>query len=128
MPSGFDRANKLRRNRENRETCRHFALWAKLHYKGKTLDDIICKITGFTSKSVDYRSKTYWMQKTCRLYNIDGYDIIEIFMNKSYRLCSFDNEIEQILSAMRAKLHDLRVREGDFTIWHLGEADLFEEE
>lgn len=129
IAEGFDKANKIRRRNDKRDICRHFVLWGKLHYKGKSLEDIICKITGIDNSDVDYRSKIYWIKKTCKMYKVEGYSIIKLFIDKSHRLRTFDNELEQMLSAMRARLQGIRVKEDDGTIiWDLGEADLFEEE
>jgi hypothetical protein len=118
----------------DKETLRHFVLWAKGHYSddpGK-LTKIIAEITGVPIHTISESNKIYWLRETCREYGIDSYDIISNFLGKSYGLCEYGNEIEQMIAAMRSELTLMKVKEeldgGWVTIHNLGKANLFEEE
>jgi alpha-L-arabinofuranosidase len=109
------------------ETLRHFVLWAKGHYPSKEIEDIICKITA-SSNPVDvrYDSKLYWLLETCKYYKIDGYSIINQFLEMEGRIMyESENKYEQMIDSMKVRLQIIKVWSDGSTIWDLGEPDLF---
>lgn len=111
------------------ESARHFILWSKGHYEGKSLAEVIAEIVGSSNTDVDYMSKMYWMGETCKYYDIDGYSIIEQFLDFERRVMyERSTGYQQILDSMKVKLQMVKVWEEGSTIYALGKADLFDED
>ncbi|MFW6029408.1 MAG: hypothetical protein ACOCRO_04060 [Halanaerobiales bacterium] len=108
-------------------TYRHFALWAKGHYD-KTLDEVICKITGSPERYVSKRDKIYWLENSCIYYGIGGYNVLDEFINQSMQLAPVEDVIQRLINTFKTKLMFIKVKDNGEVIYDLGEPDLFEEE
>ncbi|MFP4515141.1 MAG: hypothetical protein ACLFNO_04015 [Parcubacteria group bacterium] len=108
---------------------RHFVLWAKGIYK-KSLDEVVCKLTASPPEEVSMRDKLYWLKKTCKQYGITGYQIIDLFEEKSGMpddIVNYESELHQLLSVMKIKLMMIKTRREDGSlIYDWGKYDLFD--
>ena len=116
----------------DRDTLRHFVLWAKGHYC-TSLDKVIAEISGIPIDAVTIQNKIYWLRETCKEYDIDGYDIINSFIRFSdNEIYGYSDGIEQLTGALKSELKLMVCRElvdeEWITIHDLGLPDLFEEE